>query len=288
LEHPQEVGFVKLPASYESAEVMQPSAWITKMKEGRTHLAHKAEQAVDMRSGAVLAVTLQEADAGDTATVTATLAEAGENVAELIGGEAEKRLEEDPQVNLNGIEEVVADNGYHSGETLAKLQGAGVRTYISEKKQNGRRHWEGKADQCGATYGNRRRIQGERGKGLLRKRGDLIERSFARCYETGGMRRVHLRGRENILKRVLIHVGAFNPGLLLRSLAGAGTPRELKNRLSRLLLVLVGISPLGRFRMVTGRAEASFPPSRLRHTQNRGYLRYLQRCSKTPGSTTGC
>ena len=261
-------------------------ARITKMKDSRTHLAHKAEHAVDMKSGAVLAVTLQEADAGDTATVTETLAEAGENVAALIESEAEKQPGEAPRVNLSGIEEVVADKGYHSGETLTKLQGVGVRTYISEKKQNGRRHWEGKADQCRATYANRRRIQGERGKGLLRKRGELIERSFAHCYETGAMRRVHLRGRENILKRVLIHVGAFNPGLLLRSLVGAGTPRELKNRLSRLLLA--PILPLGRFRVVTSRAEASFPPSRLRHTQNRGYLRYLQRCSKTPGSTTGC
>jgi transposase len=261
-------------------------ARITKMKDGRTHLAHKAEHAVDMKSGAVLAVTLQEADAGDTATVTETLAEAGENVAALIESEAEKQPEEKPRVNPNGIEEMVADKGYHSGETLAKLQGAGVRTYISEKKQNGRRHWEGKADQCRATYGNRRRIQGERGKGLLRKRGELIERSFAHCYETGAMRRVYLRGRENILKRVLIHVGAFNLGLLLRSLVGAGTPRELKNRLSRLLLA--PISPLGRFRVAARRAGAPFSPSRLRHRQNRRYLRYLQRCSKTPGFATGC
>jgi len=161
-----------------------------------------------------------------------------------------------------------------------------VRTYISEKKQNGRRHWEGKANQRRATYANRRRIQGEYGKGLLRKRGELIERSFAHCYETGAMRRVYVRGRENILKRVLIHVGAFNLGLLLRSLLGAGTPRELKNHLSRLLLA--PISPPGRFRVATSRAEAPFLPSRLRHTQNRRYLRYLRRCSKAPDFATGC
>jgi hypothetical protein len=58
----------------------------------------------------------------------------------------------------------------------------------------------------------------------------LIERSFAHCYDTGGMRRCHLRGRENILKRQLVHVGAFNLSLILRKLLGAGTPRELKNR----------------------------------------------------------
>jgi hypothetical protein len=54
------------------------------MKDGRTHLAHKAEHAVDLKSGAVLAVTLQEADQGDTTTVIETLAQAGENSAALI------------------------------------------------------------------------------------------------------------------------------------------------------------------------------------------------------------
>ena len=79
-------------------------------------------------------------------------------------------------------------------------------------------------------YANRRRVRSAYGKSLLRRRGELIERSFAHCYETGGMRRCHLRGRQNILKRQLIHVGAFNLSLILRKLLGAGTPRELKNR----------------------------------------------------------
>ena len=261
-------------------------ARITKMKDGRTHLAHKAEHAVDMKSGAVLAVTLQEADAGDTTTVVETLAQAGENVAALIGSEAEKRPEEKPQVNLNGIEEVVADKGYHSGEALAKLQGAGVRTYISEKKQTGRRHWEGKADERRATYANRRRIRGNHGKGLLRKRGELIERSFAHCYETGGMRRVYLRGRENILKRLLIHVGAFNLGLLLRSLVGAGTPRELRNGLSRLISGLISFfrgpgAPADRIR-------SPFVPRRPGRPKNRRSFHYLHRWPKTPHFATGC
>ena len=70
--------------------------------------------------------------------------------------------------------------------------------------------------------------------------GELIERSFAHCYETGGMRRCHLRGRENILKRQLVHVGAFNLSLILRKLLGAGTPRELKNRAGQVF----GLRPL--------------------------------------------
>jgi len=120
-----------------------PDARITKMKDGRTHLAHKAEHAVDMDTGAVVAVTLQEAHLGDTTTVKETLAEAGTAVAELIEREAEAQPLEKPQVNLGGIEEVVADKGYHSGPTLQQMQAAGVRTYIPEKKQAGKRHWVG-------------------------------------------------------------------------------------------------------------------------------------------------
>ena len=124
-----------------------PDARITKMKDGRTHLAHKAEHAVDMDTGAVVAVTLQEADLGDTTTVKETLAEAGTTVAELIEREAEIRPAEKPQVNLGGVEEVVADKGYHSGPVLKEMKAAGVRTYIPEKKQAGKRHWVGKEEE---------------------------------------------------------------------------------------------------------------------------------------------
>jgi len=210
-------------------------ARITKMKDGSTHLAHKAEHAVDLDTGAVLAVTLQPADQGDTTTIRETLAQAGENVADLIGREATKPV---PGVNLGGIEEVVGDKGYHSGPTLVAMKQAGVRTYIPEKKQRGKRHWIGKADEQQAVYANRQRVSRTYGKSLLRKRGEFIERSFAHCYETGAMRRTHLRGHQNILKRQLIHVGAFNLSLIFRTLIGAGTPRELKNRLAMLVFVL--------------------------------------------------
>ena len=203
-------------------------ARITKMKDGRTHLAHKAEHAVDMETGAVVAVTLQEAHLGDTTTIKETLAEAGETVAELIGHEAEVAPEETPQVNLGGIEEVVADKGYHSGPVLEELKAAGVRTYIPEKKQNGQRHWVGKEGDQKAVYANRQRLERPKGKRLLSRRGELIERSFAHCYETGGMRRTHLRKHNNILKRLLIHVAGANLGLLLRSRYGKGTPRSLQ------------------------------------------------------------
>ena len=210
-----------------------PDARIAKMKDGSTHMAHKAEHAVDMESGAVIAVTLQAADQGDTTTIHETLAEAGEAVAELIEREAEAP-ETKPQVHLNGITELVADKGYHSGQTVIALGQSAVRTYIPEPNR-GRRRWEGKAEEQQAVYGNRRRVQGHHGKHLLKRRGELIERSFAHCYETGGMRRTHLRGRENILKRQLIHVCAFNLSLIFRLTLGAGTPRELRNRRPALL-----------------------------------------------------
>jgi len=206
-----------------------PDARITKMKDGSTHLAHKAEHAVDMDTGVVVAVTLQEADLGDTTTIKETLTEAGVTVAELVEREEQNWPEERPQVHVGGVEEVVADKGYHSGPVLQEMKAAGVRTYIPEKKQAGKRHWTGKEEQRDAVYANRQRLQRAKGKRLLRKRGELIERTFAHCYETGGMRRTHLRKHNNILKRLLIHVAGMNLGLLLRSVYGIGTPRGLQD-----------------------------------------------------------
>src|SRR5208283_2022082 len=249
-------------------------ARIAKMKDGRTHLAHKAEHAVDLKTGAVLAVTLQEADQGDTTTVVETLAQAGENGAELIGTEEPSGK---PKMHLQGIEEVVTDKGYHSGETLVMLKDAEVRTYIPEKQQKGQRHWDGKGEQQQAVYANRRRVNGAYGKRLLRKRGELIERSFAHCYDTGGMRRTHLRGHQNILKRLLIHVGAFNLSLIFRSLLGSGTPREWKNRQSSLLFALLLLFRTNLFFL---RPQPGRP-------QNERYLRYKLRHSGKCDSATG-
>jgi Transposase DDE domain len=173
--------------------------------------------------------TPEGADLGDTVTLDATLSEAGMAVAELVEREAEQRPEEKPKVNLNGIEEVVGDKGYHSGAVLERVKSYEVRTYIPEKKQAGQRHWEGKSEEQQAVYQNRQRVSGGYGKSLLRRRGELVERSFAHCYETGGMRRTYLRGHENILKRQLVHVGEFNLSLILRRVLGAGTPRQWKD-----------------------------------------------------------
>ena len=196
-------------------------ARVAKMKDGSTHLAHKAEHAVDMESGAVVAVTLQAADLGDTTTVHQTLAEAGMAVAELVGREAELLPDKEPQVNIDGIEELVADKGYHSGAVVEWVGESEVLSYIPARKQAGKRNWKGKQREQQAVEANQSRVTGDYGKQLLRRRGEFVERSFAHCYETGGMRRCTLRGRENILKRLLIHVGAFNLSLVLRNMLGA-------------------------------------------------------------------
>jgi transposase len=213
-----------------------PDARITKMKDGRTHLAHKAEHAVDMETGAVVAVTVQAANAGDTQTVKETLAQAAEHIG--VVAEAVNAATGVEMVQADGPQEVVADKGYHSRETVREIGVTGVRTYISEPAR-GRQCWPDQTEQQRAVYGNRRRVRGERGSRLQRQRGEKLERVNAHLYETGGMRRVHLRGHENILKRLLIHVGALNLGLLMRMACGVGTPRGLQGNTSLATALLV-------------------------------------------------
>jgi len=199
-----------------------PDAKITKMKDGRTHLAHKAEHAVDLETEAVVSVTVQPANRGDCDSMDETLDVAVEALASVgTEEEASEHLSEHP------LSETVTDKGYHSNRTLTEQRELGIRTYCSEPDR-GRRKWKGKSAEREAVYANRRRIRGERGKRLLRKRGQLLERPFAHCYDTGGMRRTHLRGHPNILKRLLIHVAGFNLGLLMRKLLGVGKPRMLQ------------------------------------------------------------
>jgi len=199
-----------------------PDAKITKMKDGRTHLAHKAEHVVDLETGAIVGVTVQDADDGDTTTCVETLIEAAEQV-EAVRPDGE------------GIEEIVGDKGYHSNQSLVDLEAVGLRSYISEPDR-GRRAWKKNSKARGAVYRNRRRTRGPRGLRLLRLRGERLERPFAHLYETGGMRRVYLRGHTNIRKRLLIHIAGFNLGLLMRQLIGVRTPRGLEGRVTAALV----------------------------------------------------
>jgi transposase len=206
-----------------------PDARITKMKDGRTHLAHKAEHAVDMETGAIVGVTVQGADQGDTTTISETVTTAAE------GLEAVADVTEGHTVV---IDEVVADKGYHSNQVLVDLAALDVRTYIAEPDR-GRRKWKNKVAARDAVHANRRRIRGARGLALLRKRSEFLERPNAHLYETGGLRRTYLRGHANILKRLLVHAGGFNLGLFMRRLFGVGTPRGLQGRLAALAALVV-------------------------------------------------
>ena len=142
---------------------------------------------------------------------------------------------------------MVADKGYHSDATLVALDEIGVRS-VSEPER-GRRCWQDKktgetpAEKRAAQkalYGNRRRIRGDRGRRLQRRRGELVERPFAHQYETGGLRRVWVRGHENVRKRVLIQAAGCNLGQLLRRLTGVGTPRSLQGRALSAICGLIG------------------------------------------------
>ena len=206
-----------------------PDARITKMKDGRTHFAHKAEHAGDMETGAIVAVTLHGADEGDTATIQETVAEAGERITSIVADTDDDEVAK--QVSAEGPREVVTDKGYHSRAVVSEMAEWGVRTYFSEPDR-GRQRWPDQLTEQRAVYANRQRIRGERGRRLLRQRGEKLERWNQHLYDRGGMRRVHLRGRENILKRLVVHSGAANLGLLMRTLFGKGTPRGLAGALS--------------------------------------------------------
>src|SRR6202166_1226271 len=135
-------------------------AEITKLKDGRTALAYKAENAVDMATGAIVAVTTHSGAAADTTTVQETVIEAGIAVAGLV---AEPTPEGKYEVHSEGMQEVVADKGYHINVVMVGLNGIDVRTYVAEPDR-GTRNWDGKESEKEAGYGNRRRVQGERGK----------------------------------------------------------------------------------------------------------------------------
>jgi transposase len=208
-----------------------PDARITKMKDGRTHLAHKAEHAVDLETGAIVGITVQGADLGDTTTIDQTLVEAVDQL---------EAVAEATEAPVEMASDIVTDKGYHSRAKVRDLRENGFRTFMSEPDR-GRQSWTDQAAEQAAVYANRRRVQSERGHQLLRTRGELLERPNAHLYETGGLRRVYLRGHENILKRLLVHAGAYNLGLWMRTLIGVGTPRGFQGRAAAVAALLIAV-----------------------------------------------
>ena len=199
----------------EWASKTDPEAKIAKLKDGRTHLAYKPEHAVDLDTGVIVAAVLHPADHDDTTTLEGTLTAAAENLAQVSAA---------PTKDKPG--ELVADKGYHSRAILKDLDGGAWKTRIAEPKKPGFSRWRGDDKARAAVYANRIRLGSGVGKKAMRRRAEIVERSFAHNLDRGGMRRTWLRGRDNVHKRYLVHVAGHNLGILMRLLIGAGTPRE--------------------------------------------------------------
>jgi len=195
-----------------------PESRIARMKDGRTHLAYKAEHVVDLESEFLLEAEVYHADEADTKTLTNSLNKAQANL-ETAGV-------------YRDIEEVAADKGYHANKTLANCREwgtFGLRTYIPEPESVYERRWTDKPPEYEEAYrANRRRVQGDRGKRLQKKRSEVVERSFAHLCDSGGARRTWLRGLVNVRKRYTLVAAGRNLGLMMRKLFGVGTPRSLQ------------------------------------------------------------
>jgi transposase len=192
-----------------------PDSRITQMKDGRTHLAYKAEHVVDLKSDVVLAAEVLPADHGDTQTMVDSVMQAQVNLKEA--GSKQQ------------IEEVAADKGYHAASTLELCDALAMRTYIPEPRRKYVSRWRGKPAAFQRTvYGNRRRMRRAKGRQLQRWRSELCERTFAHICDSGDMRRTWLGKLVNVSKRYLIAAAAHNLGRLLRKLFGIGKPKSLQ------------------------------------------------------------
>jgi transposase len=204
-----------------------PEARITRLPDGRTRLAYKPEHAVDLDTEAIVAAAIHPADRGDTTTLDDTLEAAARGLDAAGCAPTGDRPAE-----------LIADKGYHSRAVLKGLDGGPWQTRIAEPKPKDVQRWRGDLDARRAVYGNRARLRSGIGKEGLALRAEKVERSFALTLDRGGLRRTWLRGRENVQKRYFVHVAAYNLGLVMRQLLGAGTPKELVARGARLLWLL--------------------------------------------------
>lgn len=222
-----------------------PESQIAKMKDGRTHLAYKAEHVLDLDSQFILAAQICPASHGDADTLADSLIQAQCHLDAAAALEPEEATEEEIQARVGTgeqIQEAVADKGYHKALTLALLERLAFRSYIPEQKRRQRRVWQDKpAGQKEAVYANRRRVRGARSKGLQRQRSEKVERSFAHVCRTGGARRTWLRGLKKVAKRYLLQAAAHNLGVLMRKLFGVGKPRCLQGPRSGFCALLLAM-----------------------------------------------
>jgi hypothetical protein len=235
------------------------------MKDGTTHLAYKAENAVDVRSGLIVAATVFTADVPDGESLKTTLVAVEANRVRA-GAESP-------------VAEVAADKGYHKTETLAQCEAWGVRTYIPEARRK-KRKWTDKAESWRKAHrANRRRVRGKYGRRLQRLRSEYAERSFAHTCETGGARRTRLRGVHEVNKRWLMQAAAHNLGVMMRRLFGVGTPRSLQGasaaRRAALGALCAALRRLGR--ALGAFARRFGRPIRPRRVGRRHFIRLARR-----------
>jgi transposase len=206
-----------------------PESRIAQMKDGRTHLAYKAEHVVDLKSDLILAAEIYPADHADTQTLVDSVLDAVDNVQQV-----------DAAIE---IEEIVADKGYHAAETIELAEDLNFRTYIPERKRRHRSRWTDKpAEFQQAVYANRRRLQRAKSRKLQRLRSERCERTFAHVCDTGGMRRSWLKAVVNVSKRYLIATAAHNLGRSLRKLFGVGKPKTVQDLGELIALVQLRIT----------------------------------------------
>ena len=236
----------KKTSNKEWASATDSDARIAKLKDGRTRLAYKSQHVVDLETGAIVGVAVHPANRSDKATIEETLEMAEENLRQVSDGESPENQDDDKgnrgspgglssAGSANNIRSVVADKGYHKATVLRQLKQKGYRTYIPEPRHEGKRQWtdKGGRETAAAFHQNRARIKRKKSKALQRKRGELLERTFAHLCETAGARRTRLRGRTNVSKRYLLQASAANLGLVMRTLYKWGTPRGMAEALRR-------------------------------------------------------
>ncbi len=204
---------------------------IGKMKDGRARMGYKPEHVVDLDSGAILAAEVHPLDKGDTKTLEKSLEVTNKNLKKTTNTPP---CEDDPA-------DLVADKGYHSREIIKELNDSPWKTRIAEPKAKGLYSWKGDHEARSAVYNNRKRTSSGIGKYVSRLRTEIVERSFQHILDRGGMRRVWLRGRENVQKRYLIHVAGYNLGLLMRKLIGYGTPKGAAQGLGMVISLNFGL-----------------------------------------------
>ena len=211
-------------------------AKVGRTKDGACDMVYKPEHISDLESGVIVRAEVRPGDAGDTTGLGERMVDACEVLS---------RVCEDPKQRRTG-RSVTADEGYFNVEEVALLQAERLRTIIGDPHAPKRNRDRQCAETRATLNKAKRAVTSKSGKALLRKRGEYIERSFCHVLDHGGLRRATLRGCENLSKRLVGAVIAFNLSVLMRHLYGVGTAKQWEARVSRahegLVNVLNGLS----------------------------------------------